>query len=157
MNKYTTITHSVFIGLLLVSSVLGREHIGTGGPMMTASQNKKIVHRLFEEVFNQQSLTVIDELYAPDVTDHSAFPEQAPGVEGIKSAIHGFFEVFDNLKITVEDVIAEDDKVVTRETWTVTHKPTGKTVEGSVIHIFRVQEGKISDEWSGGWEWLENL
>jgi ketosteroid isomerase-like protein len=124
---------------------------------MTIDQNKQLILRLFREVFNQQDLSVIDELYAPDVVDHSAFPDQVPGKEGIKSAIKGFFETIDDLEVTVEDIIAEDDRIVTRETWKGTHKPSGKTVTGSVIHIFRTHEGKITGEWSRGWDWLEKL
>jgi predicted ester cyclase len=124
---------------------------------MTIDQNKQGTLRLFGEVFNQQSLSVIDKLYDPNLVDHSAFPDQAPGVKGIKSAIKGFFEIFGNLKIAVEDVTAEDDKVVTREVWRGTHKPSGKDAKGTTIHIFRIREGKIADEWSRGWDWLENL
>ena len=124
---------------------------------MSINRNKQVVLRLFNEVFNQRSLSVLDMLYDPNVVDHSAFPDQASGVEGIKSAIIDFFEVFDNLKITVEDVIAEDDKVATREVWRGTHKPSGKVAEGTIIHIFRLHEGKIIDEWSRGWDWLERL
>jgi ketosteroid isomerase-like protein len=124
---------------------------------MTINQDKQVILRLFDEVFNQQSLSVIDKLYDSNVVDHSAFPDQAPGVAGIKSAIRGFFEIFGDLKITVEDVIAESDKVVTREVWRGTHKPSGKAAEGTIIHIFRLREGKIADEWSRGWGWLEKL
>lgn len=120
-------------------------------------QNKKLVLRFFDEVFNQQSLAALDELYAADVLDHTAFPDQAPGVEGIRAAIEGFFEFFDGLSVTVEEVVAEGDKVVTRETWRGIHKPSGKIAEGSVIHIFRLRHGKITDEWSKGWDWLEDL
>ena len=124
---------------------------------MIEDQNRQVASRLFDEVFNRQSLSVIDELYDPDVVDQSAFPDQAPGVAGIKSAINGFFEIFDDLQITVEDVIAEDDKVVTRELWRGIHKPTGKAAKGTVIHIFRIREGRIADEWSRGWDWLDSL
>lgn len=124
---------------------------------MTIDQNKQVVLRLFGEVFNKQSMSVIDELYSTNVVDHSAFPDQAPGVMGIKTAINGFFEIFSDLKITVEDVITEDDKVVTREVWKGTHKTSGKSAEGTVIHIFRIRKGKITDEWSRGWDWLEYL
>lgn len=157
MKKRMILTTNFFVFLLLAFSSFAQEATKTGSPNMTIDQNKKLVLRLFGEVFNQQSLSVIDKLYYPNVVDHSAFPDQAPGVEGIKSAIKGFFEIFDDLKITVEDVIAEDDKVVTRETWRATHKPSGKNAKGSVIHIFRIREGKITDEWSKGWDWLENL
>lgn len=157
MKKYKTITTGLFIGLLLVASAFGQENIKKVGGNMANDENKQLILRLFEEVFNQQSLNAIDELYAPNVVDHSAFPDQSPGIEGIKSAIKGFFEIFDDFKITIEDVVAEDDRVVTREAWRVTHKPSGKIAEGSVIHIFRIREGKITEEWSRGWDWLENL
>ena len=121
---------------------------------MTVDRNKQRVLRLFREVFNQQALSVIDELYDPNVVDHGAFPDQAPGIEGIRSAIRGFFDILDGLRITVEDVVAEGDRVVTREAWRGTHKVSGDAVEGSVIHIFRVHEGRITDEWSQGWDWL---
>lgn len=124
---------------------------------MPINRNKPIVSRLFDEVFNQRTLSVIDELYAPNVVDHSAFADQPPGIEGIISAIEGFLEIFDDLNITVEEIIAEGDKVVTREVWRGIHKPSGKAAEGTVIHIFRINEGKITDEWSRGWDWLDEL
>jgi predicted ester cyclase len=157
MKKLMTFVTFFFVGLLIVSSTFAQASTKTRGQNMTISQNKQVVLRLFGEVFNQQSLSVIDELYDPNVIDHSAFPDQAPGVEGIKSAIKGFFGIFSNLKITVEDVIAEDDKVVTREVWRGTLRTSGKAAEGSVIHIFRIHDGKIADEWSRGWDWLEKL
>ena len=157
MKTLTTFATVSFIGLLIVSSTFAQTPTKTGGQNMSINRSKQVVLRLFNEVFNQRSLSVLDLLYDPNVVDHGAFPDQAPGVEGIKSAIIDFFEVFDNLKITVEDVIAEDDKVATREVWRGTHKPSGKVAEGTIIHIFRLHEGKIIDEWSRGWDWLERL
>lgn len=93
----------------------------------------------------------------PNMVDHSAFPGQAPGTEGIKNAVGDLLETFPDLKVTVEDLIAEGDKVVSRETWRGTHGPTGKAATGSIIHIFRISEGTITDEWSLGWDWLEKL
>lgn len=51
----------------------------------------------------------------------------------------------------------QGDRVVTRESWAGTHGPSGKTFNGSLIHIFRLHDGKITDEWSMGWDWLEKL
>ena len=157
MKKQVTFVISFFVGLLIVTSSFAEGSTKTEEQNLTNDQNKQLILRLFEEVFNQQSISVIDELYDPNVVDHSAFPDQAPGVKGINSAITGFFEIFDNLNITVEEIIAEDNKVVTRETWRGTHKHTGKIAEGTVIHIFHITEGKITDEWSRGWDWLEKL
>jgi predicted ester cyclase len=156
MKKQMLFAPCIIFGLLSVSTVLAQEVAKTREQKMT-NRHHQLVLRLFGEVFNQRSISVIDELYDPNVVDHAAFPDQAPGVAGIKSAIKGFFEKFDDLTITVEDVIAEDDKVATRETWRAIHRPSGKIVSGTVIHIFRIHAGRITDEWSRGWDWLENL
>ena len=157
MKTLTTFANIFFVCLLTVPPALAQEPAGKGEQEVTISQNKQVVSQLFGEVFNEQSLSVIDELYAPNVVDHSAFPDQPPGIEGIKTAIEGFLGIFGNLKITVEDVIAADDKVVTREVWSGTHKPSGKAAKGTIIHIFHIRDGKIADEWSQGWGWLEKL
>lgn len=143
------------VGVQIVSLSFAQEPAYIGKQNVAIDQNRQMVLRLFGEVFNRQSLSAIDDLYDPNVVDHSAFQDQAPGVEGIKSAIRGFFELFDHLEIVVEDIIAEEDKVVTREVWRGNHKSSGKSAEGTVIHIFRLREGKITDEWSRGWDWLD--
>lgn len=120
-------------------------------------KNKQLILGLFNEVFNQQTTSVIDKFYAPNVVDHSAFPGQATGTKGIKNTVQDFLETFADLEVAVEDVIAENDKVVTRETWKGIHNPSGKSVEGSVIHIFRIRGDKITEEWSRGWSWLEEI
>ena len=156
MKKLMIFIPCFLVGLLSAVTALAQEYTKIGGQNMTINQNRQLVLRLFEEAFDRHSISVIDELYDPDVVDHSAFPEQAPGVVGIKSAINGFFELFDDLNITVEDIIAEEYKVATRETWRAIHKPSGKDVSGTIIHIFYIRDGRITDEWSRGWDWLEN-
>jgi ketosteroid isomerase-like protein len=123
MRKWITLTLFLFFGSIVVFSVFAQKDTKNGGRKMTIEQNKQLVQRLFNEVFNQRALAVIDEIYTPNMVDHSAFPGQAPGTEGIKSAINGFFEIITDLEVTVEDAVAEDDKVVTRETWRGTHRP----------------------------------
>jgi predicted ester cyclase len=157
MKKQMIFISSFFIGLLGVFTALAQDYTERGEQKMILNHNRQLVLRLFGEVFNRQSLYVVDELYNPDVVDHAAFPDQAPGVAGIKSAINGFFDMFDDLNITVEDILAEKDKVATREIWRAIHKSSGKKVSGTVVHIFRLREGKITDEWSRGWDWLEDL
>ena len=156
MKKQMIFIPCFFVGLLSAFTGLAQEYTKRGEHNMTINQNHQLVLRLLGEVFGRHSISVIDELYDSDVVDHSAFPEQAPGVVGIKSAINGFFELFDDLNITVEDIIAEKDKVATRETWRAIHKSSGKDVSGTIIHIFYIRDGRITDEWSRGWDWLEN-
>jgi hypothetical protein len=92
MIKQMIFVPCFLVGLLSAATALAQEYTKTGGQNMTINQNHQLVLRLFGEVFGRHSISVIDELYDPDVVDHSAFPEQAPGVVGIKSAINGFFE-----------------------------------------------------------------
>ena len=127
------------------------------GNQNRTQKNKEIILKVFQEVINRQNLSFFDEVYLPNVVDHSAFPDQAPGLKGLKESIKGMFEIWTDLKVTVEDLIAEGDKVATRETWQGTHKPSGKVGKGSVIHIFLIQNGKVSEEWSQGWDWMEKF
>ena len=157
MKTWVSLTICLFIGFLVVCTAFAQKHARAGEQNMVLEQNKQLVQRLFNEVFNQRTLSVIDDIYTPNMVDHSAFPDQAPGTEGIKTAINGFFEIFSDFEVTVEDMVAEKDRVVTRETWRGTHRPSNKSATGTVIHIFRVRDGRITDEWSRGWEWLEQL
>lgn len=155
MRNWVVLSACCGLALLQASWAFAQIAETKGDSNMGIEENKRLVLRLFDEVFNDSKLPVIDELYTEDVVDHSAFPDQEPGRAGINSAIRGFFEAFDSLQIVVEDVVAEGDKVVTRETWTVVNGSSHETATGTVIHIFRVRDGRITDEWSRGWDWLE--
>jgi len=58
------------------------------------------------------------------------------------------------LDVTMQDIIAEEDLVATRETWKVTVASDKKALNGETIHFFKIKDGLITDEWSKGWEWL---
>jgi steroid delta-isomerase-like uncharacterized protein len=89
------------------------------------------------------------------VQDHDpAVPGLPPGPAGLKPIIAGFRAAFPDLQVTVEDQIAEGDKVVTRYTMRGTHQgafmglpPTGKHVTVSGIQIERVVQGQIVEHW----------
>jgi steroid delta-isomerase-like uncharacterized protein len=120
-----------------------------------SQHNKDLVRRLIKEV-EKGNLDVIDELLAPDFVDHDLLPDQEPDRESYKRGLARDRAAFSNLSITVEDQIAEGDKVVTRLTWRGTHDkgkilgkpPTGKKVESTAIFVHRISEGKIKEEWS---------
>jgi len=160
MGEVAIFMTSLIVVLLPVSSTSAQEQptpAKQDDQHSLLENNKRVILRLFQEVVNRRNPLAIDELYVPNVVDHSAFPGQAPGTEGIKNAVSDFLGTFADLEVTVEDITAEDDRVVTRETWRGTHGPTGKAATGNVIHIFRLREGKITEEWSQGWDWLEKL
>ncbi|ULQ52784.1 ester cyclase [Flavihumibacter fluvii] len=123
----------------------------------TTAKNKELVLSIFQQAINEKRLGYFDKVYAADAIDHSAFPGQEPGLGGIKKAVSGLLSDIPDLKVTVEDLVAEGDKVATRETWKGTKKTTGKTGTGSIIHIFLIRDNKVTEEWSQGWDWLEKF
>jgi steroid delta-isomerase-like uncharacterized protein len=122
-----------------------------------SEESKDLVRRLIKEV-EKGNVDVIDELLAPDFIDHDLLPDQEPDRESYKRSLSKDRDAFSNLGITIEDQIAEGDKVVTRLTWRGTHDrgefigmaPTGKKVEAKAIFIHRISGGKVTEEWSAG-------
>ncbi len=122
---------------------------------MSTEENKAIVQRLFEEVFNERRLDRADELVAPDYLDHAAVPGQGPGLEGAKQQRWAmYFAAIPDLHSTIDDLVAEGDKVVVRYTGEGTQQgellgipPTGKRFRFSGICIIRLAEGKIAENW----------
>lgn len=122
---------------------------------MSAEQNKAIIRRYFEEVWDKGNLAAEEEFVAPDVVVHAPpLPGAAPGVEGAKQVVTMFRTAFPDLKVVIEDLIADSDKVVQRWTAHVTHQgqllgipPTGRQVTLTGINIFRFAGGKIVERW----------
>jgi ketosteroid isomerase-like protein len=119
--------------------------------------HQRLVRRLFEEVVNQGNLAFIDALYATNFVDRNAVRGQMLGPAGVRRAIAELRSVLPDLHVTVEELRAEAGIVIARESWRGTHMATGKEVTGTVTHIFRIHDGQIVEEWSGGWEWLDPL
>ena len=121
---------------------------------MSTEDNKALIRRFYEEVFNKKNLAAIDEFFAPNHVDHTLPPGLPGGLEGTKQAISMTLMGFPDLHITVEDMIAEGDKVVTWFTTRGTQQgalggipPTGKQVAVSTIEIARIAGGKIVEDW----------
>ena len=122
---------------------------------MSAEENKEIIRR-HTQAFNEKRLEVIDELVDIDYVDHGPFHGQQSGREGMKQAHKYFYEGFPDIQQTIDDILAEDDKVVVRWTCRGTHlgrfvsvpiPPTGKTASVQGIDIFRMKDGKIAECW----------
>ena len=121
---------------------------------MSTQENKALNRRLVEEGFSKANMAVIDELIADDCLDHSSPPGSPSGREGVKQFFTMFHSAFPDLKYTIEDQVAEEDRVVTRHTWYGTHKgtflgipPTGKQVSVAGIDITRWAGGKAVEHW----------
>ncbi len=106
------------------------------------SATKKIV-----EIFNTGDLSEVDSLFSSEYVDH-----QRPawldvhGSEEFKQIVMGARKSLPNLRVTIEDVIAEGDTVATRLHWYSTH-PTGKNVERETIDILRFAHGQAVEHW----------
>ena len=117
-------------------------------------ENKALVHRDFEEVWSQGKLDVIDEIYDTGFVKHINGRRDIHGPEGLKQSVSMFHTNFSDVQFTIEDQIAEGDKVVNRWTFTGTHKgelmgipPTGVQVTITGIAIYRITGGKIMEIW----------
>jgi len=118
-----------------------------------SEQNKMIVRRFSEEVESQGNFAVADELLAHDFVSHTPLGE-AHGLEAAKQFGAMLRTAFPDLHVTVEDQIAEGDRVVTRWTCRGTHQgafqgmpPTGKPIEIMGTTISRIANGKIVEQW----------
>ena len=126
--------------------------------MSTAPQQdiKAISRRSTEEIWNQGNLASVDELMDTDYVHHDpSVPQPVKGVEAFKQFVTMYRSAFPDLHFTVEDEIAEGDKVVTRWSSRGTHQgdlqgiaATGKQTNSSGIIISRVSGGKFVESWS---------
>ena len=119
-----------------------------------SEQNKAIVRRLFNEVGSKGNMEVISELITEDYVSHQLGAEDHKGYEGLEQLITMYRTAFPDMLITVDDQVAEGDRVATRWAATGTHQgelagipPTGKQVKVSAMSITRFEGGKIAEEW----------
>jgi steroid delta-isomerase-like uncharacterized protein len=123
---------------------------------MSTEANKAIIRRLIDEVVSGHRLKVAEELIAADAIDHDVDdPEgRVAGFAGAQAEIGTFLQAFPDLHATIDDLIAEDDRVVLRARATGTHKgeflglpATGKPFTVWVWQTFRVVNGKVAESW----------
>jgi steroid delta-isomerase-like uncharacterized protein len=126
--------------------------------LMSAEENKNkaVVRRYIEEAWNKKNLDVVDEIFAPDLLDHEVDgSEVKSGPDDIKSYLAGYYHrALPDVRMTVEDQVADGDKVVTRITVRGTHQgellgvpATGKRIEVTGISVDRIEGGKIVEGW----------
>jgi steroid delta-isomerase-like uncharacterized protein len=123
---------------------------------MSTEENKALVRRMVEETFNRGNVGHADDFLAPDFVEREELPPGLPrDREGVKQLTVMLRSAFPDLKATIEDIVAEGDKVVVRQTWTGTHTGgefmgvprSGKAVAIGVIDIIRIAGGKFVEHW----------
>jgi steroid delta-isomerase-like uncharacterized protein len=124
---------------------------------MSTEKNKAIVRRFVDEVQRAGNIDAIDELCSPDFVNHSAPPGVPSNCEGVKQVTAMFRQAFPDSYFTVEDMVAEGEKVATRKTFHGTHQgafmgipPTGQQVSIGLIDIVRIVDGQVVEHWSVG-------
>ena len=126
---------------------------------MAAQDNKALTRRYVDEAFNKGNMAVIDEVIATNYTVHPMPPDRRPGIEGERDFVRMVRAEWPDLQITVDDQVAEGDKVVTRWTVRATHTQsvtspygslpaTNKQVTLTGINIDRIEGGKVVESWS---------
>jgi predicted ester cyclase len=123
---------------------------------VSAEENKALARRWFEDLFNAGNLEVADEIIAPEHVNHDpTIPGIPSGPEGQKQIVNVYRGAFTNAHITVEEQLAEGDRVVTRWSGSGTHQgelmgvaPTGNQVTITGLTINRISDGKIVENWS---------
>jgi steroid delta-isomerase-like uncharacterized protein len=120
---------------------------------MTIEENKQVVRRFYDEVLNSKAIDVLPELAVAEYEEHDPLPGQGTGLAGLRDRVTMMITAIDQ-HFTLEDVIAEGDRVVVR--WTVNAKQigdflgipaTGKSYTIPGIDIYRVQDGKMAEHW----------
>ncbi len=120
---------------------------------MSTEDNKALTRRAYD-TYNQRNLSVFYELFSPDFVLHNA-SMTIQGLEAYKQWISMYLTAFPDAHISLEDLIAEGDTVVTRQTFRGTHQgdlmgiaPTGKQVSGTGILITHIANGKAVEQWA---------
>ena len=121
------------------------------------SQNKEAVRR-FQAATNTHDVNLlsetIDEVFHPDVLIRTPLPLQTTGAQAMKDVFEMLHQAFPDLRVSIEDLIEEGDKVVSRNVVTGTHQgaymgrpPTGRTITYNEIFILRFEGGRVTETW----------
>ena len=111
--------------------------------------NKEIARRFMEDCWNQGKMDAFRELVSNDCRYHdSVFPSIQSGLDNIRQHIGNCRNGFPDLHFTIEDMIAEGDKVVCRNIWRWTDAASGKKMQFHGFVLWRFEGGKIAERWA---------
>jgi predicted ester cyclase len=124
------------------------------GGHVSSEDNKAIVRRLIEDLFNTGNPDIADEVLAYDYVDHSPSHPDVPGRENVKQSVSEWLIAFPDTVGVIRDLVAEGDRVAARWSTQATHRgefmevsPTGNRIEVTWFGIFRLSDGKIVGSW----------
>lgn len=150
-----------------MSAVRLRHQTSKGGIAMSIEDNKRVVRRFFEEVWNRNDVSKLDEILSSENKHYFGANLGRVGPNEARAIIENWRRGFPDFQYHVEDMIAEGDRVVSRVGFTGTHagnfeidgrtlSPTNSKIEGAEIFIMRVMSEKIVESWTA-WDRLAVL
>ncbi len=157
----TKLTYLLTVGALLIGvcPLIGvpaaEAHDAGTAAARAITRADSVVSRIYEEIFNTGKLGQVDTLIAAEYIDHNPIgPGGKSGIEGFKQTVKALRFAFPDLRFTVEEMIVNGDKVVTRTTMQGTHKnsfmqvdPTDKQVTVTGFDIYRIADGIVAERW----------
>lgn len=121
---------------------------------MSTDQNKARFREFCDTTINGKDVSRFDEFLSPDFVEHEELGDFPKTRDGVRQFFTAMLAAFPDLKVNIDDMIAEGDKVAVRATWTGTHKGefmgvpgTGNQVSFQVVDIIRFADGKATEHW----------
>ena len=148
MQKRTQIVMHIFIVLFTITGcIFSQENY--------LVRNKELVRRMDEEIWNKGNLEIMDELYSPNFVWHFLpTGSETIGLDSLREEVRNHRKAFPDWTEEIKHIIAEGDLVVihfvskgTNEGSFMGNPPTGKTVQINEMSIFRIEDGKIAEQW----------
>ena len=117
---------------------------------MTHAEGREFIRNHFEEFVNRKNVDIGNVNFAANFVDHGADvpPGLPPGPAGAMQYVAAALKRFPDLRVEIEDMIAEEDRVVVRNHWTATDSTSGKLQEFRGIVIWRIADRKIVERWA---------
>lgn len=129
---------------------------------MTTEENKALVRRAYLEGLNERNMDIIDEVFSRDYVSHFPGQPSTRGLDPLKAVLNAFFDSFPDIVFSVEDQLAEGDRVALRWLAKGTHlgtwrgfpprgagvPPTGRPVVLHATDVYLIGDGKIIEEWN---------
>jgi predicted ester cyclase len=116
----------------------------------THDQMKQFVRNHFEQFVNRKDIDIGDVNFASEFVDHGSDvpPGTPPGPEGAKQYVGGALKKFPDMHVTFDDIIAEGDRVVVRNTWRATNPANGSKLQFAGIVIWRIAHRQLVERWA---------
>lgn len=124
--------------------------------MSDASQNKALIRKYLDEVWQKNNISALEEYLSPAYKRYLSPTAPPLDLEGQRQRLKGFRAAFPEVQITVEEMIAEGDRVAFRCTMRTVHKgpfqgiqPTGRSLTVTLLDVIRIEDGKFVEHWGG--------